>query len=329
MKILVKIALIPLMTFSNILRFLPLTWLGFLGKCFGTFLRCVGFRTKIVSSNLKLALGSEKTEDELKELQVKVYHHVGTLFLEILRNFTLTREEYVKEVEITPEDRAVLDRIRKEGKGLLAISAHLGNWEIFPAGVAGRGYPVSIVAKRMSSVVAQTLLEQRRQATGFDVIYTGNTLKNIAEAMKRGGFVGCMLDQHMPGKKGLRVNFFGVPAASIRGIAQLVREQRCPVYPIYIYRQPNGVHRMRILDVVKYIEVPELPEGSRERLLREEWLNTQQYQEVMEKIIRSHLDQWLWIHRRWKADRTPLSLATAHLEENNMSPSQKPQVLGL
>jgi Kdo2-lipid IVA lauroyltransferase/acyltransferase len=312
---LVKIILFPVMFFSYLLRLLPLPWFGCLGRGLGNVLHLVGFRKKVVSGNLQLALGKEKSPKELKELEKKIYHHTGTLFLEILRNFTLTKQDYIDELEISPEDKATLDRIKNAGKGLLAISAHTANWEIFPASIASRGYPVAIVAKKMSSPVAQTLIEQRRATAGFNVIYTGNTLHTIAESLKKGVFVGCMVDQHMPGAKGIRVNFFGVPASSIRGMAKLARETRCIIYPIYTYRQPSGKHRLRILDEIHYIEAPEYAEGSEERILREEWLNTQRYQEAMEQMIREHLDQWLWIHRRWKADRTPIDFATAHLNK--------------
>ncbi len=182
--------------------------------------------------------------------------------------------------------------------------------------MAARGYRVSIIAKKMSNPISQSLIEGRRQTAGFNVIYTGNTLEKMAEAVKRGEFVGFMVDQHMPGKKGIRVNFFGTPASSIRGLAKLVRETECAVLPMCIFRQPDGTHRLFMQDEVPYVHASELPQGSPERILREEWLNTQMYQKVIEQMIRENLDQWLWIHRRWKADKTPLNEATAHLENS-------------
>lgn len=312
----IKIILIPLMLFSFCLRCLPLRWLGVLGKGLGALLKAVGFRTRIVKGNLQLALGKEKTPQELQDLQKKVYQHIGTLFLEIARNFTLTRQQFIDEVYVSDEDILKLDKIKAAGGGMLVISAHTGNWEIFPASMAARGYKVAIVAKKMSSPVSQNLIEQRRVTAGFEVIYTGNTLNKIAESMRAGCFVGCMVDQHMPGARGLRVNFFGAPAASIRGLANLARDTKCRVVPMHVSRQEDGRHRLHVMDELKYIEAPELPAGSPERLLREEWLNTQKYQECLEAMIRQNLPQWLWIHRRWKANQTPLNHKTAHLEQN-------------
>lgn len=313
---LIRLLLIPLMIFSHFLRLLPLFVFGVLGRGLGSILQLVGFRTKIVKNNLQLCLAKEKSPQELQELQKKIYHHIGTLFLEIVRNFTLSREEYIREVFVDPKFLKKIDEMKANKQGMLVISAHIANWEIFPSTISSRGFPVSIVAKKMSSAVSQNLIEQRRRMAGFDVIYTGNTLNKIKEGIAHGRFVGCMVDQHMPGAKGIRVNFFGTPAASIRGLANMVRETRCIVMPICIYRQPDGTHRMQVWDEVPYIEAPELAEGSPERLLREEWLNTQKYQHIIEQMIRQHPEQWLWIHRRWKANKTPLNHATAHLEQN-------------
>lgn len=315
-KILIKIILLPLILFSLALRSLPLRWLGKWGQGLGALLQAVGFRTRIVQDNLNLSLGHEKSPEDLKDLQNKIYAHIGTLFLEIARNFSLTRQDYIDEVEVSAEDLEKLDRLKKEGRGMLVISAHTGNWEIFPASMAARGYPVSIVAKRMSNPIAQSLIEDRRLTTGFEVIYTGNTINKITESIRQGRFVGCMVDQHQPGSRGVRANFFGMPAASIRGLANLARETKCLVLPMYVYRQENGIHRLKFMEPLEYIEAPELPTGSPERLLREEWLNTQKYQECLEYMIRQNLPQWLWIHRRWKANRTPLRFDTAHLEQN-------------
>ncbi|MBY0385208.1 lysophospholipid acyltransferase family protein [bacterium] len=313
---LTRILLIPLMTFSYFLRALPLKGVGFLGAGLGAILQLVGFRTTIVENNMQLCLAHEKSPQEIRQLKKQFYRHIGTLFLEIVRNFTLTREQFVNEVYIAPKDLEKLDQMKARGQGMLVISAHIANWEIFPSSIAGRGYPVSIVAKKMSSPISQTLIEQRRITAGFDVLYTGNTLNKIKEAISKGVFVGCMVDQHQGGPKGIRVNFFGTPAASIRGLANLAREIRCTVMPICIYRQPDGTHRLHIMDELTPIEAPELPAGSPERFLREEWLNTQKYQEVIEQMIRQHPEQWLWIHRRWKANKTPLNFSTAHLEQN-------------
>lgn len=312
---LIKIILLPLMAFSTILRLMPLSLFGFFGRCLGALLRLVGFRTRIVESNLKLAFANEKSPMELKQLQKKVFSHVGTLFLEIARNFTLGRGQMISELNVDPADIEKLDAMKARGEGAVFISAHIANWELFACGMAARGYPVSIIGKRMSNPVSQELIAQRRINTGIQLIYSGGTIEKMKEALKIGGMIGFMVDQHMPGPRGIRANFFGAPAASIRGLAGLARDTNCKIIPMCAFRKPDGTHFVKMLEPLPFLQAEDLPAGSEERWLREEWLNTQNYQAAIEKLVRQHPEQWLWIHRRWKADKTPLNFATAHLQQ--------------
>ena len=186
------------------------------------------------------------------------------------------------------------------------ISAHIGNWELFACGVSARDFPVSVIAKKMSGGISQALVESRRKETALKIIYTGGTLQKMAEDLGEGRFVGFMVDQHMPGKKGIRVNFFGVPAASIRGLSKLAKETQCKIIPMCAVRADDGYHDIVLLPELPYIHVTDSTLSAEARWEKEEWLNTQNYQHAIEKLIMHAPEQWLWIHRRWKAKRDPL-----------------------
>ena len=201
--------------------------------------------------------------------------------------------------------RAKFEELKKTGRGAIIISAHTANWELFPCGVSAHGYPVSVIAKKMSNPVSQNLIEQRRETAGFNVIYTGGTIEKMKASLTRGELIGFMVDQHMPGKKGLETLFFNTPAKSIRGLAGLARETNCCILPVCIFKDPDGYHYLEMLDELEYISVQDLGENSPERLAKEELLNTQLYQDSIEKLIRMHPEQWLWMHSRWKVRRRP------------------------
>lgn len=320
MFILSRILLAGIVAFATFLGILPRAVFGVLARGLGRFLYLVGFRWKVVSSNLELALGSELSPEELKALARRVYLSIGYTFLEIGRNFSLNRESFRNELYLSQEQRARLDEISRRGKGAVFISGHIGNWEVMATGVAAHGYPVVAVVKKQSGAVSQLLIERQRLRTGLGVIYSGGTIVKMESALKEGKFIGFMVDQNTTGTKGLRANFFGVPAASIRGLAGLVKRTGTAVIPVCAVRQANGTHTIDLLDELPYLTAPELPEGSEERELREEWLNTQQYQTAVEQLVRRHPEQWLWIHRRWKTSRVPLNFATAHREQSANHP---------
>ena len=97
---LVKIALFPLIFISKTLSILPPKFLKPLGLSLGLFMRAIGLRTKIVKNNLKLAYGHEKSEREIHEIYKKNYTSTATVFLEILRNFTLSKKQIINELRL-------------------------------------------------------------------------------------------------------------------------------------------------------------------------------------------------------------------------------------
>lgn len=320
MRFLAQIALLPLLAFSYFLAACPPGFVGALGKGLGAFLRALGFRKKIVDSNLELALGKELNEEEREKLSQKVFAHIGTLFLEIARNFGLSRAQMVAELKVDEASMARIGKILEGNKGAVFITGHIANWELFAMGIANKGVPVSLVVKKMNNPVSQALIERQRVRTGLEIIYSGGAIEKMKAALKRGRAIGFMVDQNTTGTRGIRVNFFGVPAASIRGLAGLARDTGAAIVPVCAFRLPCGKHEMKLYDPLPYLSEPGLPAGSPERLAREEWLNTQQYQASIERMVREHPEQWMWIHRRWKTNRAPLAPDTAHLENIGTAP---------
>lgn len=309
---LVKLMLTLIYALSHGIRALGLKSLAALGSGLGAFLFFIHFRKRVVMDNLKLAYGKELSAEELEKLARQVYRSIGTTFLEIARNFSLTKEQMQIEMDFEPEDKKKLKALQERGIGAIYISCHMANWELFGMGVACHDFPTTIVVRKISGAISQALIEQRRELTGIHIIYPGGALAKMKEAVSQGRMVGYMIDQHTPAPKGIRVNFFGTPASSSRGLAKIARETHCLIFPICAFRQADGKHRIKLLEALPYITAPEFPENSPEREAREEYLNIQQYQAAMEKLIRMHPEQWLWIHRRWKVDRTPLEPSTAY-----------------
>ncbi len=309
-----RFSLFPVLTLCYFLGSLPRRVFAQMGRFLGGALRLLGFRRKVVRENFALALGKELSAEQIGALAKKFYGNLGQTFLEIARNFSLSAERMREELYLAPEDRRYLDEILARGKGAVVISAHIGNWELFAMGMAAHGYPVAIVVKKMNNFLSQALIERQRLRTGLEVIYSGGAIEKMKAALREGKFVGFMVDQNTTGPKGIRANFFGVPASAIRGLAGMIKETGAPVVPVCAYRLPDGTHRVHVLRELPYLKADNPAESEEQKVLREEWLNTQQYQTAVEELVRRHPEQWLWIHRRWKAPRDPLLFATAHRE---------------
>lgn len=300
MLILVYAIISPLLLLSFVLRMMPNRMLCAVGSGAGRILQAVGFRTKIVGDNLHRALSKEMSPEELQRLETKIFESTGITFLQILRNFTFTKKRAIKEVEISDKDIQFLNDLKAKNKGAVVLSAHIACWELFPVAMAARGYNVCAVVKRISSKFYQSFVEHRRKTAGYGLIYSGNTFVHMKEAINNGKLVGFMMDQHIGGKVAITTTFFGAKAASIKGLANFARETDCMILPMCVFRKPDGTHYLFIDEPLKYIHGTHLPENSPERLEYEIQANSQNYQDAVEKLVRKHMEQWLWIHRRWK-----------------------------
>ena len=96
--------------------------------------------------------------------------------------------------------------------------------------------------------------------------------------------LGLLIDQHMA--HGAALTFFGRTAMTALSAADLALKYGALVVPVYGIRRPDGLD----FDIV--VEEP-IPEGTPEAM-------TQALNDSLERRVRDHMDQWLWIHRRWK-----------------------------
>src|SRR5262249_32116982 len=64
----------------------------------------------------------------------------------------------------------VLDAALAEGRGTIAITGHVGNWELLAATVAARGYGLSVVARRVNDARFDALITRFRGDRGMEIL---------------------------------------------------------------------------------------------------------------------------------------------------------------
>jgi len=86
----------------------------------------IGYRKKVVLSNLKIAF-PEKSEHELLEITKKFYRHFVDVFIEMLKTFTVSKNKIYKRYTFTNID--FLNELYKDGKSIILVGSHYANWE--------------------------------------------------------------------------------------------------------------------------------------------------------------------------------------------------------
>lgn len=283
-----------LLPFSLLLNLLPPQGILTLAKGLGSFLfHVIRFRREMVLENLELAFGAEKSKKEIEALARANYTHYAQTFLELIQSLVWTAEDFKNKTQLFWEPAK---KQLEKGQGGFLLTSHLGNWEFAIQSVSANGMPCDVIVKRQRTRFAQAFLEWYRQRFGGRIIFESGTTRDILRSLKENRFPVFVLDQFMGPPIGLPVKFFGQLAGTAVGLALLTEKKDYPLFTSYNYRDSDGKVKVR---VEKVENEPQYSEDRDTRLYQK----TQFYNDILERQIRIHPEQWLWIHRRWKPYR--------------------------
>lgn len=275
--------------FIAVLGCLPLFLLSPLGAFLGrlAFLLAGGERRKTLG-NLETAFPDLGIDARIR-LGSDVFAHFGREALRMVRYRNWPVEKVVQLVEkIDGWDR--FEKARDRGRGVLIVTAHLGNWEVLSACFASR-VPVAVVAQRLYDPRFDAMITALREKWGGEVIQRGSALKGILKALAAGKTIGTLCDQDT-GMDGVFVPFFGKDAWTQSGVVRVARRTGTPLVPCFIARQGNGRYHITIEDE---LAVPDTGDDAKDVL---ETVRT--FTGIIERHVRMHPGQWVWMHERWK-----------------------------
>ena len=186
---------------------------------------------------------------------------------------------------------AVVESAHAEGKGVVLVAGHLGNWELSGAYVAARGVPCHPIARGMSNPLSERFFRQTRERLGMHVMHDQDAVRRVPRILRDGGAVGFLSDQATVGLASTVVPFFGRPAKTPRGAAVFALRGDVPVVLIQALRQPDG----RYVFHAERLEVA--ASGDRECDVDD---LIARFSMALERLVRKYPGQYFWQHRRWK-----------------------------
>ena len=183
------------------------------------------------------------------------------------------------------------DAAYRLGRGVVAITGHIGCWELIPAWFSRQGYRISVVGKRMNDERLDRLLTRLRSGQGVRVIDRDSGAREALRDLRSGHALGVLIDQDTR-VASVDTEFFGLPARTPSGAAALAERTGAPVVPLAIHRQPDGRHTITIKPALEFD-----PSLGREDRIRD---MVQRQTAALEEFVRQDITQWVWMHLRWK-----------------------------
>jgi Kdo2-lipid IVA lauroyltransferase/acyltransferase len=241
-----------------------------------------------VRENLAMVL-PDLDPAEVRRLIRAVPDNVGRTVIEIYSG-----AEFAARVATSPTDGpglAALDAAHAAKRPVILVTGHFGNYDACRTVFIGRGYPVGALYRPMANPYFNRHYVAAMTAIGKPMFPRGRLgLGGMVRFLKSGGMLALVIDQNM--SHGAPLHFFGRRARTALSAAELALKYDALLVPTYAIRAPDGLS-FRVL-----VEAP-IPHGTPEVM-------TQALNDSLEALVRQHLDQWFWIHRRW-GDATKIS----------------------
>jgi KDO2-lipid IV(A) lauroyltransferase len=177
-----------------------------------------------------------------------------------------------------------------EGKGVVFVTMHLGNFDLVGQYVAARGYAMTIPVEQMQPARLFRYLVQLRASRGINVVPVEKVPLQVMRALRRGDIVGLAGDRDFSGG-GVEVDFFGRPALLPGGPARLARRAGAPLLIGVGVRKPAGRYQAYVTERIALQHTEEEATDERE--------NTARIARALEPFVRRFPDQWLAFSPIW------------------------------
>ena len=267
----------------------PLLYL-FSNFVFFIIYRVVGYRKKVVFSNIKKSF-PDKTTKEHQAIMIGFYRHFCDLILESIKCFSLKKKEALKRFVLTNPE--VANQFYEKGQDVIFVGGHYNNWEILAVsvGMQFKHIPMGIY-KPLSDRFLDVKMKESRQKYRLKMCATFE-VKELMDANlgEPKGTIFAIDQSPSNPNKSYWMNFLGQETSVLFGAEKYAKELDLPVIFCKIEKTKRG-HYIGTLKLL--CDNPtEQPYGA----------ITQMGTQELEKDVLEAPQYWLWSHKRWKHKR--------------------------
>jgi KDO2-lipid IV(A) lauroyltransferase len=232
-------------------------------------------------------------DEEAKRIIRRCYRRMGTSAAEFI-HIPKMDDRYIGE-RFRMEGVENIKNSEAEGRPVLALTGHFGNWELLSHVYGMLVAPIAFIVKPLRSPILDAIVTERREWAGNKVIRQTESAKQVMKQLRRKVMVGVLIDQNVDRHKGVPVEFFGRETYTTDGIARLALAMRAAIHSGFIYDDPSR----KFHHVLRFGPAVSLDYSAPRE--EEVLLLTRRCNQVLEEAIRRAPDQWMWFQPRWKS----------------------------
>ena len=276
---------ILIVVFFLIFKILGLKFASFIS---GKFFQLIGpiFRSKkLIHSNIKKAF-PKIDEKDLKNITKSMWNNYGRVFAEYMFMKNFRNDKLQNNIEIVGKE--ILEDIKNSNQKAVFISGHFSNFELMAMQIEKVGIKLAAIYRPLNNMFLNLVMEKiRKRYICKTQIKKGiGGLKQLLKFSNEGYSTALMIDQRV--SQGIKSNFFNEKAFTTTIPAQLVKKFKIPIVPIFIERYEGIKFKMTVHKPIYFSDEQTIEDI------------TSQLNEILEKMILSDPNYWIWSHNRWK-----------------------------
>jgi Kdo2-lipid IVA lauroyltransferase/acyltransferase len=237
--------------------------------------------------HLSLAFGDKLSRSESKSIARRLFLNIGRNAVDVIR----LRKHYD---EVSPlvmiEGREHFEQAYRRGKGIIAITGHLGNFELLAIHLANSGYKVAAIARELYDKRLDLLLRTNREALKVMMVDTRQSPRRVVRLLSQGYAIGVLIDTDSMRVRSIFVPAFGRLSNTPVGQSVLGLRTGAAFIPMTCVRQGKKY---------RLIIRPEIVIERSDNLEKDVYNMTRKCTEALEVFITEFKDQWIWMHNRW------------------------------
>jgi KDO2-lipid IV(A) lauroyltransferase len=266
-----------------------------------------------MEANFENALGDRIADpQERKALLRRAWNNFALGVLDTVAVMHMAKERVAAFIALEGEEH--LKQALAKGKGVIALSAHLGAFTLIGPRLAAAGYSFSVVVKHPNDERFARVMTDYRAQIGVNTISAKprqEAVRGILQALRKNGIVLVIADEFKSG--GVQVSFMGQQAAAPRGPASLALRTGAATLPMFAPRTPDGSVQLQIgpeIELVRHEDV-DASVGATTRL----------FTSHIEAAVRRFPDQWNWLGFR-RTDRVSRAKYWSRLRKAKKAPAK-------
>lgn len=238
--------------------------------------------------NLRLVHGRTMSQRDRDAFVRQVFEEFGKTTIDFLRGPILDADAVDRLVPHV-EGLEQFEEVRAAGKGIVLMTAHLGNWELFGRWASAHGVPMTVVARDPEDAALGAYVRRMRENAGLGVLSRGSSARDLLKVLKKGEVIGLLPDQN---RGDVFAPFFGVPCGTPSGPAVLALHTGAALMAAYCVREPDDTYRILCLPPLEVVSTGDAL-ADQTRIMTEA-------NAILESVVKRYPTQWLWLHDRWK-----------------------------